>query len=109
MNYTSIQCVGLHFRPDETKQVIAAMAQSKAPAIVTFEPDPENEFDKHAIKIHLNGIFAGFVPKLENQAFLEFLKQESFVPIATARVMMQGSRANIQITIHPKKAHAKQT
>lgn len=44
---------------------------------VIFELEPNNKFDKYAIKIKINGIFVGYVPNYYSQIITKYLEQKN--------------------------------
>lgn len=44
---------------------------------VVLEPEPDNEFDKYAIKMKINDIFVGYIPNYYSEIVTKYLQQKN--------------------------------
>ena len=62
----TLPIVGIKFRPRETKALLTTFNPSTP---ITLEPEPDNKYDRFALKVMHNGTHCGYVPATHCQIF----------------------------------------
>lgn len=64
MSHLEFTVVGIGFRPVGTLRKAVESCHKPLHKCVKLFPEPENEYDPNAIRVTVNGIHVGYVPKL---------------------------------------------
>lgn len=76
----TFQLAGAQFRPMQARSVIADLSPGDE---VTLEAEPENTYDKWAVRIHAQNEFIGYVPKTHSQDVAGALSYNSYTAKVT--------------------------
>lgn len=64
--------VGANFRPQEARDAVRSLSLSDG-ELLTLEPEPNNQYDMFAVKVLLDGLHLGYLPKGPNEEIFDRL------------------------------------